>query len=88
VVLGQHFVMISDLHFNQTTSLKRQNKSRVRNHPAFFVCAPGRAHLFGGESPLCARQGEAVAKRQGWYREVSAEGSRRQSTGLTNRNRI
>jgi len=49
---------------------------------SFFICAPGRARLLGGESPLCARQGEAVAERQGWYREVPAEGSWRQSTGL------
>lgn len=28
-------------------------------------CAPGRAHLLGGESPLLARQGEELAERQG-----------------------
>jgi hypothetical protein len=26
-----------------------------------FLCAPGRAHLFGGESPLRTRQGESLA---------------------------
>jgi len=31
----------------------------------FFVCAPGRAHPLGGESPLRTRQGEALAERQG-----------------------
>jgi hypothetical protein len=30
-----------------------------------FFGAPGRAHLLGGESPLLARQGEALAERQG-----------------------
>jgi len=32
--------------------------------PPFF-CVPGRAHLFGGASPLWARQGEPLAGRQG-----------------------
>ena len=30
-----------------------------------FFCAPGRAHLLGGESPLLTRQGEVLAERQG-----------------------
>jgi len=44
------------------------------------------AHPLEGESPLRARQGEALAKRQKYNCEVMFEGSRRQSTGLTNRN--
>ena len=32
---------------------------------AFFIGAPGRAHLLGGGSPLLARQGEELAERQG-----------------------
>ena len=55
---------------------------------AFFNCAPGRAHPLGGASPLHARQGEVLAERQLRYCEVSWEGSRRQSAGPTNRNRI
>ena len=31
----------------------------------FLVCAPGRAHSLGGESPLLTRQGEELAERQG-----------------------
>jgi len=31
----------------------------------FLHCAPGRAHPFGGVSPLLARQGEELAERQG-----------------------
>jgi hypothetical protein len=32
----------------------------------FLRCgAPGRAHPFGGESPLQTRQGELLAERQG-----------------------
>ena len=31
----------------------------------FFVGAPGRAHILGGESPLLAQQGEELAERQG-----------------------
>jgi len=53
-----------------------------------FYCAPGRARLLGGESPLHTRQGEVLAGRQGYHREVLTEGSRRQSAGPTNRNRI
>ena len=53
-----------------------------------FLCAPGRAHSLEGESPLHARQGEMLAKRQLHNREVVWEGSRRQNTGLTNRNLI
>jgi hypothetical protein len=30
-----------------------------------LLCAPGRAHPLGGESPLRTRQGESLAKRQG-----------------------
>jgi hypothetical protein len=33
------------------------------------LCAPGRAHLLGGESPLHTRQGEVLAERQLRYRE-------------------
>ena len=33
--------------------------------PAFCICAPGRAHSLGGESPLHTRQGEVLAERQG-----------------------
>jgi len=32
---------------------------------AVWLCAPGRAHSLGGESPLLARQGEELAERQG-----------------------
>jgi hypothetical protein len=35
------------------------------NSVALFVCAPGRAHSLGGESPLRTRQGESLAERQG-----------------------
>jgi hypothetical protein len=56
--------------------------------PAAYSIAPGRAHLLGGESPLHTRQGEVLAGRQGYHREMLIEGSRRQSAGLTNRNRI
>src|SRR5438034_2518605 len=30
-----------------------------------FFCAPGRAHVLGGESPRHTRQGEVLAERQG-----------------------
>jgi hypothetical protein len=53
-----------------------------------FLCAPGRAHSFGGESPLHTRQGEVLAERQRRHREVGSGGSCGQSAGLTNRKRI
>ena len=31
---------------------------------SLFYCAPGRAHLLGGASPLYTRQGEVLAGRQ------------------------
>ena len=40
------------------------------------MCAPGRAHLLEGESPLQARQGELLADGKGVRREVGSEGSR------------
>ena len=51
----------------------------------FIFRAPGRAHLLGGASPLYTRQGEVLAGRQGYHREMLAEGSRRQNAGLTNK---
>ncbi len=39
----------------------------------FFV--PGMALILGGESPLCARLGEALAERQDYIREDMVEGS-------------
>ena len=32
---------------------------------ALFLCAPGRAHLLGRESPLLTRQGEELARGKG-----------------------
>ena len=46
------------------------------------------AERLGGESPLPTRQGERLAERKGVLREAESEGSGRQNTGLTNRNRI
>src|SRR5216110_3474935 len=47
---------------------KQQHSSRSTG-PGFasglFFCAPGRAHVLGGESPLHTRQGEVLAERQG-----------------------
>ncbi|MEM1143935.1 MAG: hypothetical protein AAGI88_15250, partial [Pseudomonadota bacterium] len=45
------------------------------------------AGRLGGASPLSARQGERLAEGKGVHREVESEGSPRQTTSLTNRNR-
>ncbi len=42
----------------------------------------------GGVSPLLTRQGEQLAKGKGVPREMESEGSLRQTTDPTNRNRI
>jgi hypothetical protein len=44
--------------------LRRSWYRRPARVPAFRVCAPGRAHPLGGESPLHGRQGEVLAERQ------------------------
>ena len=41
-----------------------------------FHCAPGRALLLGGESPLPARQGERLADGKGYAGDRGSEGSR------------
>ena len=51
------------------------------------LCA-GHAPSLGGESPLRARQRESLAEAKGVRREAESEGSWRQTSGLTNRNRI
>ncbi len=53
-----------------------------------FLCAPGRAHLLGGESPLPTRQGEGLAEGKGVSGDRASGGSRKQNAGLTNRKRI
>ena len=67
-----------------------------------FYCAPGRAHLLGGASPLYTRQGEVLAGRQVsedsevsiarcWLKEAAgryANEERLRNAGLTNRNHI
>ena len=41
----------------------------------FYLGAPGRAHLLGGESPLLARQGEELARGKGFAGDCESEGS-------------
>src|SRR5579859_2918007 len=53
-----------------------------------FICAPGRAHLLGGASPLHTRHGEVLAEGKGVLGDWESEGSSRQSAGATNRKRI
>jgi hypothetical protein len=45
-------------------SLKIEGRSAGKTDRP-FLCAPGRAHSLGGESPLRTRQGESLAERQG-----------------------
>jgi hypothetical protein len=46
---------------------------------ASFVCAPGRAHSLGGESPLHTRHGEVLAEGKGVLGDWESGGSFRQS---------
>ena len=45
-------------------------------------------HVLMGESPLRPNDGKHIANGKGVYREVESVGSRRQKSGLTDRNRI
>ena len=45
------------------------------SYSGFFVDAPGRAHLRGGESPLLARQREELADGKGFAGDCESEGS-------------
>ena len=69
-----------------TSTLNRVGYRHISDF--FFRCAPGMAQILGGGSPLCARQGEALAERQDYICEDMVGGSRRQNIGLTNRNHI
>jgi hypothetical protein len=61
---------------------------KARPRAGLFVCAPGRAHSFGGGSPLHTRHGEVLAEGKGALGDWRSEGSRKQSAGATNRKRI
>ena len=52
-----------------------------------FLCAR-HVHRLDGERPLQALQWELLAEGKGVHCEVESEGSRRQTLGPTNRNRI
>ncbi len=64
------------------------NSQGLAKSQALFICAPGRAHLLGGVSPLHTRHGEVLAEGKGVLGDWESEGSRRQSAGATNRKRI
>jgi hypothetical protein len=59
----------------------------THQRPPFFGCARHVRRL-DGERPLQALQWELLAEGKGVHREVESEGSRRQTLGPTNRNRI
>jgi hypothetical protein len=54
--------LLTDLPPHEATR-KFENGNTIRC--SRFLCAPGRAHSFEGESPLRTRQGESLAERQG-----------------------
>lgn len=64
----------------------RPTKGASRTAP-FFLCARHGVDA-GGDSPLRARVRGTASRRQLRRREAGWEGSRRQSSELTNRNRI
>ena len=65
-----------------------RSQKRAGFGPLFFLCAPGRAHLLGGESPLHSRHGQVLAEGNGFSGDRESEGSWKQSAGATNRKRI
>ncbi len=64
------------------------NSQRERASARFFYGAPGMAHSLGGENPLHGRHGQVLAEGDGFPGDRGSEGSRKQSTGATNRKRI
>ena len=64
-----------------------------RSHSTHRDCEEGQngnkhVRRLDGERPLQALQWELLAEGKGVHREVESEGSRRQTLGPTNRNRI
>lgn len=53
-----------------------------------FLVRPARTYSNGCKSPNRPDSGKVTAKDKGVYREVESEGSRRQTSGLTDRNPI
>ena len=62
-------------------------KGDNRKVVSFFVC-PARTYSNGRKSPNRPDSVKATAKDKGVHREVESEGSRRQTSGLTDRNPI
>ena len=72
---------------NPDAGSTRKNTNPGQCDRGFFGCARHVRRL-DGERPLQALQWELLAEGKGVHREVESEGSRRQTLGPTNRNRI
>ena len=55
-------------------TLRPKNPAPLRGR-GVSLCAPGRVHLLGGESPLHARHGEVLAEGKGVAGDCESEGS-------------
>ena len=65
----------------------RTSLQRTDFRPLSLV-RPARTYSNGCKSPNRPDSGKVTAKDKGVYREVESEGSRRQTSGLTDRNPI
>jgi len=71
----------------KTVIVTASDKEPPVKRGSLFRCARHVRRL-DGERPLQALQWELLAEGKGVHREVESEGSRRQTLGPTNRNRI
>ena len=69
-------------------SSSTRNLKGLRRDAESFFCAPDMARITWGASPLGAVVSGTRSQRQGRRREARSEGSRRQKSDVTNRNRI
>ena len=70
-----------------TYSYAHENTVHIKMR-AVFIVRPARTYSNGCKSPNRPDSGKVTAKDKGVYREVESEGSRRQTSGLTDRNPI
>jgi hypothetical protein len=79
-------------HNRNTTAGDKLWDRLARSEPLGEVeltCVPGMARNYAGESPAARySQSRRLGKRQGRHREVGSGGSRTQSGGAMNKNRI
>ena len=86
VPIGEGRIVLRDASEARNDQAEGRGGGRLKC--PLFLCAPGRAHSLGGESPLHTRHGEVLAEGKGSPGDWRSEGSWKQSAGATNRKRM